>query len=158
VFIRDIKEVAANADTTTRTRGLQCGQALVEAAVAFPLVVLLLLVTVQGALYVHARHVVLGAAREGAHAAATEHATVDECAADGRARADAVLRAGLGDYAQNFQVLDPVIDSTSARVRVQGSFQLMLSGPGSGGPVRIPIAVEARAAREFFDPQGRGGF
>ena len=45
------------------------GQALVEAALSFPLLVLLLLVIVEGALYVHALHVVLGAAREGAHAA-----------------------------------------------------------------------------------------
>ena len=51
------------------------GQALVEAAVSFPLLVLLLLGVVEGALYVHALHVVLGAAREGAHAAAAEHAT-----------------------------------------------------------------------------------
>jgi len=40
----------------------------VEAAVSFPLLVLLLLAIVEGALYVHALHVVLGAAREGAHA------------------------------------------------------------------------------------------
>jgi len=143
---------------TSSARRRRQGQALVEAAVAFPLVVLLLLVTVQGALYVHARHVVLGAAREGAHAAALEHASVEESAAGGRARADAVLRAGLGVYARDFHVLDPVLDTTSALVRIQGWFQLMLSGPGSSGPVRIPLSAEARAAREFFDPQGRGGF
>ena len=158
MFITDASTRHVERGGTSRAYGRRHGQALVEAAVAFPLVVLLLLVTVQGALYVHARHVVLGAAREGAHAAAIEHATVEESAADGRARADAVLRAGLGAYARDFQVLDPVVGNGTALVRVQGSFQLMLGGPGSVGPVRIPISAEARAAREFFDPQGRGGF
>jgi Flp pilus assembly protein TadG len=145
-------------ETGDRDQRRRRGQALVEAAVAFPLVVLLLLVTVQGALYVHARHVVLGAVREGAHAAAMEHATVEEGLADGKVRAQSVLRAGLGQYARDFQVLDPVVDSASVVVQVQGSMRLLLSGPGSSGPVRIPMFAEARATREFFDPQGRGGF
>lgn len=148
----------AKRDTSTGFVRRPHGQALVEAAVAFPLVVLLLLVTVQGALYVHTRHVVLGAAREGAHAAAVEHATADAAVADGRARAEAVLRAGLGQYARDFEVLDPAVDTASVSVQVQGSMPLLLGGPGSAGPVRIPLYAEARATREFFDPQGRGGF
>src|SRR5918911_1812923 len=85
-------------------------QALVEAAVVFPLGVLLLLGLVQGALYVHARHVVLGAARGGAHVAASEHATIDEALADGRARAESVLAAGLGGYAPTLPGLLPTHD------------------------------------------------
>src|ERR1043166_3285441 len=113
--------------TSTRGRPRPLGKrpaparALVEAAVVFPLVVLLLLVLVQGALYVHARHVVLGAAREGAHVAASEQATIDEALADGRARAESVLAAGLGGYAANLQVLDPTDDGGSVVVRIQGS-------------------------------------
>jgi Flp pilus assembly protein TadG len=132
-------------------------QALVEAAVVFPLVVLLL-VLVQGALYVHARHVVLGAAREGAHVAASEHATIDEALADGRARAESVLVAGLGGYAANMQVLDPTDDRGSVVVQIQGSMPLLLAGPGGGSLLQIPLEATARASREFFRPQGGGGY
>ena len=133
-------------------------QALVETAVVFPLVVLLLLVLVQGALYVHARHVVLGAAREGAHVAASEHATIDEALADGRARAESVLAAGLGGYAANMQVLDPTDDGGSVVVQIQGSMPLLLAGPGGGSLLQIPLEATARASREFFRPQGGGGY
>ena len=134
------------------------GQALVEAAVSFPLLVLLLLVVVEGALYVHARHVVLGAAREGAHAAAAEHATVEEAVADGRARAREVLDAGLGEYAVAIQVLDPTIDGGSVLVEVSGAMPLFFGSPGQGGPVQLPLDAQARASREFFRPQGAGGY
>ncbi len=134
------------------------GQALVEAAVSFPLLVLLLLVVVEGALYVHARHVVLGAAREGAHAAAAEHATVEEAVADGRARAREVLDAGLGEYAVAIQVLDPTIDGGSVLVEVRGAMPLFFGSPGQDGPVQLPLDAQARASREFFRPQGAGGY
>src|SRR5690349_25135051 len=94
------------------------GQALVEAAVSFPLLVLLLLAVVEGALYVHALHVVLGAAREGAHAAAAEHATVAEAVEAGRSRARELLQAGLGQYADALQVTDPVLDGGSTVVEI----------------------------------------
>jgi len=134
------------------------GQALVEAAVSFPLLVLLLLAVVEGALYVHALHVVLGAAREGAHAAAAEHATVDEAITDGRARAREVLTAGLGQYANTIQVLDPSVDGGTVVVEVQGTLPLFFGGPGQDAPVQLPLNARARASREFFHPQGAGGY
>ena len=134
------------------------GQALVEAAVSFPLLVLLLLAVVEGALYVHALHVVLGAAREGAHAAAAEHATVNEAVDDGRARAREVLNAGLGRYADALQVLDPALDGGSVVVEVRGALPLFLGGPGQDAPVQLPLNARARASREFFRPQGAGGY
>jgi Flp pilus assembly protein TadG len=129
----------------------------VEAAVSFPLLVLLLLVLVEGALYVHARHVVFGAASEGAHAAAAEHAMVDDAIADGRARAQEVLEAGLGEYAASVQVLDPVVDGGSVVVEVRGSMPVFFGSPGQEGPVALPLDAVARASREFFRPQGMGG-
>lgn len=134
------------------------GQALVEAAVSFPLVVLLLLAIVECALYVHALHVVLGAAREGAHAAAAEHATVEEAVDAGRDRAREVLNAGLGGYAAALQVSDPVLDGGSVLVEIHGAMPLFYGGPGQNAPVQIPLDARARASREFFRPQGADGF
>ena len=134
------------------------GQALVEAAVSFPLLVLLLLIIVEGALYVHALHVVLGAAREGAHAAAAEHATVEDAIVDGRARAREVLEAGLGQYAASIEVLDPALDDGSVVVEVRGSLPLFFGSPGQDSPVQVPLDTRARASREFFRPQGSGGY
>jgi len=134
------------------------GQALVEAAVSFPLLVLLLLVIVEGVLYVHALHVVLGAAREGAQAAAAEHATVEEAVEDGRTRAREVLEGGLGRYAASVEVLDPALDDGSVLVEVRGTMPLFFGGPGQDNPVRFPLDVRARASREFFRPQGAGGY
>jgi Flp pilus assembly protein TadG len=134
------------------------GQALVEAAVSFPLLVLLLLVVVEGALYVHALHVVLGAAREGAHAAAAEHATLEEAVEDGRTRAREVLDAGLGRYAVSVEVLDPAVDYGSVLVEVRGAMPLFFGGPGQDSPLRLPLDARARASREFFHPQRAGGY
>jgi hypothetical protein len=133
------------------------GQALVEAAVSFPLLVLLLLVVVEGALYVHALHVVLGAAREGAHAAAAEHATVQEAVDAGRSRARDVLEAGLGQYADVLQVSDPALDGGSVVVEIHGDLPLFFGGPGQNAPVQLPLDARARASREFFRPQGVEG-
>ncbi len=133
------------------------GQALVEAAVSFPLIVMLLLAVVEGALYVHALHVVLGAAREGAHAAGAEHATVDEAVEAGRSRARDVLAAGLGRYADDLQVTDPVLDGGSVVVEIHGGLPLFFGGPGQDAPVHLPLDARARASREFFRPQGVEG-
>jgi hypothetical protein len=133
-------------------------QALVEAAVTFPLLVLLLLVLVEGALFVHAHHVVLTAAREGALAAASEHASADEAALDGKARATEVLDAGLGQYAAFLQVDDPTFDGGSVVLDIHGSMPLVLGAPGQNGPVRLPLDARARVSREFFHPQGSGGY
>lgn len=134
------------------------GQGLVEAAMCFPLVVLLLLTVVEGALYVHALHVVLGAAREGAHAAAAEHATVEEAVVDGRTRAREVLDAGLGQYADALQITDPVLDGGSVVVEIHGGLPLFFGGPGQNAPVQLPLDARARASREFFRPQGAASY
>lgn len=73
---------------------------LVEAAVAFPLLLLVAIGLVQFALFVHAQHVVTGAAQDGARVAAAE----DRTAADGVAHAQALLRGGLGQSAEAVSV------------------------------------------------------
>lgn len=71
------------------------GQALVEAALAFPLLLLVAIGLVQFALFVHAQQVVTAAVQDGARVAAAE----DRTAADGVAHAQALLGAGLGQSA-----------------------------------------------------------
>jgi Flp pilus assembly protein TadG len=132
--------------------------ATVEAAVTFPLVVLVFLLVVQGALYVHARDVVLGAAREGAHTAAMEHDTIDAALLDGQSRAQAILVAGLGRYARDIPVLPAEDDGGNVVVDIAGSFPLLLPGPGQGGRLTVPLVARARASREVFRPQGEGGY
>src|SRR5689334_14542308 len=68
------------------------GQALVEAAVAFPLLLMMAIALVQFGLYAHASHVVMAAAQEGARVAAAEDGGLHA----GVAQAQAVLQAGLG--------------------------------------------------------------
>lgn len=76
------------------------GQALVETAIAFPLLLIVALGLVQFALFYHAQNVVTGAVQEGARVAAAEDRTL----ADGVAHAEALLRAGLGRNAGDIAV------------------------------------------------------
>jgi hypothetical protein len=85
-------------------------------------------------------------------------ATVDEAITDGRARAREVLAAGLGQYADTIQVLDPSVDGGTVVVEVQGTLPLFFGGPGQDAPVQLPLNARARASREFFHPQGAGGY
>jgi hypothetical protein len=94
------------------------GQALVEAAVALPLLLLAAVGLVQFALVAHAYNVVTGAAQDGARVAAA----VDRTLADGEAHTTALLRAGLG---------------RSATVSVSGAQR------PAGSPEVVEIAVQA---------------
>src|SRR5438046_4853525 len=68
------------------------GQAMAEAAVAFPLLVAAMVGLVQLALVAHAQHVVDAAVQDGARVAAAADGTVEQ----GVSHAEALLRAGLG--------------------------------------------------------------
>jgi len=94
---------------------------LVEAAIAFPLLLLVALGLVQFALYQHAQNVVQAAAEDGARVAAAQGAS----AADGRQRAQGLLDAGLGKAAE----------SPSVEVQFQ---------PSQADPQRVTATVKAR--------------
>src|SRR5215210_3540241 len=98
------------------------GQALLEAAVILPLLLLVALGLVQFALFVHAQHVVTGAVQDGARVAAAHDGSVGR----GVAHARDVLRAGLGRQAD----------------------ELTVTGSGDGGVVRI----EARGTLRLIIP------
>src|SRR5262245_41971857 len=129
----------------------------VEAGISFPLIVAILVLTVQAAMYVHARNVVVWAAREGAHAGAVEHASVDAALEDGRSRAESLLAAGLGGYVRDVESLDVRDDGGHIVVEIRGTYSLLALGPSSAR-LELPLQARARAAYEAFRPQGQGGF
>jgi hypothetical protein len=130
----------------------------VEAAISFPLVVVVFLLTVQGAMYVHARNVVVGAAREGAHAAALEHDTLNEALEDGRQRAASILAAGLGGYAHDIDAIAVDDEGGNIVVEIRGTFSLLAARPGRADRLALPLQARARASYETFRPQGQGGY
>ena len=120
---------------------LAAGQAVVEAAVTLPLLLLVALGLVQFALVAHAQNVVTGAAQDGAHLAAA----IDRTPAEGESHARAVLRAGLG---------------TSARIAVAGEEDgqvVVLTARAELRPIipwtpdaTIPVAARAQMSKERF--------
>jgi Flp pilus assembly protein TadG len=126
-------------------RGQQTGAATAEAALALPLLLLVLLGTIQLALVVHAGHVVTVAAQEGARLAASEDRTPD----DGAAHAAALLRAGLGRSAGAFTVgvayEPPAGDVVVAAVT--GVYPTLAPLPGGGWPLRATARVRAERFR-----------
>src|SRR3712207_5746390 len=92
------RQTCGASSLTPARRGVgtgETGQGTVEAAVAFPLLLVVAVALVQFALYAHAQHVVVAAVQEGARVASGEGRTLGE----GRAYAEALLRAGLGRHA-----------------------------------------------------------
>jgi Flp pilus assembly protein TadG len=118
------------------------GEAFVETAVVGLVVMVLALGVIQFGLWYHAQHVVLGAAQEGAHAAALEGATPSA----GEARAAELATAGLGALSDNVSVSSQASDEI-ATVRVAVSMAPIV-------PLLPAIAVdaEARAFKERFIP------
>lgn len=125
--------------TKSRAEG---GQAFVETALVGLVVMVLALGLLQFGLWYHGQHVVLGAAQEGAHAAALDGSD----AADGKARAVALVRAGLG------AIVDGVSVSSSATDRVATAHvearvtSLIPFFPD------LTLKAEGRAFRERFIP------
>jgi hypothetical protein len=118
---------------------------VVEYVVLLPLGLFVFLVLLQAALYIHARNVAWAAVEEGAYAAAADGATL----ADGRARARALLVAGLGQAGQRLPV-GVQTDGDTVVVDVHGSMGLLVLG--SSGPLQLPLDVRGRAVRETFRP------
>jgi TadE-like protein len=132
----------------TRT-GRKPAQSTVEVALALPTLVLVVLLVLQSALYVHALHVVRSAAQEGARAAAADGASL----ATGEARARALLEAGLGRSGQALSV-SPGEDADGVQVTVRGSLGLLVAGPVRA--LGLPLEAVGRATRESFVPTRSG--
>ncbi|MGD9891047.1 MAG: TadE/TadG family type IV pilus assembly protein [Dehalococcoidia bacterium] len=120
----------------------QPGQALVEAALAFPLLLLVALGLVQFALFAHAQHVVTGAAQDGARVAAAEDGTVE----DGVAHAQAVLRAGLGRSAEEVTV-QGVGDGESVAIEARGRLRMIIPWVADA---TLPLEARSMITKERF--------
>jgi Flp pilus assembly protein TadG len=124
-------------------------QVLVEAAIVFPLVIVVALGLVQFALFEHAQNVVMAAAEDGARVAASEGATE----LDGQQRALQLLHAGLGTYAVGPQAnvaFLPAGVSPPDRVQVRVTAKLRSIVPIPLGDGTLPLAATASMSKEHF--------
>jgi Flp pilus assembly protein TadG len=113
---------------------------MVEAAVAFPVLLIVAIGLVQFALYYHAQNVVTGAVQDGARVAAAEDRTV----ADGVAHAQALLRAGLGQSAGAVAVRGS--DGGDA-VEAQGRLRTIIPWVADAS---LPLGARAVVSKERF--------
>jgi hypothetical protein len=123
-------------------------QALVESALVLPLVVTLSLGVLQVVLYAHAHDVLSSAVQEGARLAAEDGRRLDE----GYARAEALVRAGLGTSVEVVH-LEATRDEDLVALVVDGRMRPILPLPVVGG---LPIHAQSYVSRERFRPAGGG--
>ena len=122
------------------------GQALVETALVFPVLIVVMLGVLQVALYAHARDVVLSAAQEGARLAAEDRRGVE----DGYARIAELARAGLGTTVAPLET-HARSDADVVEFTIDTRLSPIVPLPMTGG---LPIHVRASASREYFRPNG----
>lgn len=127
---------------------LSRGVAMVEMALAFPLLVLVALALVQFALYAHTQNVVVGATQDGARVAANS----DRSISDGIATTQALLQAGLGAGASSVTVQGSD-NSTTVTIITTGSVPTILPLVGSWS---LPVKAQASFSKESF-VVGSGG-
>jgi hypothetical protein len=118
------------------------GQALVEAALTLPMLLIVALALVQFALFVHARHVVTAAVQDGARVAAGAGNTTS----DGLRHAEAILRAGLGRDAQGV-TLQPRETDEVVVMEAEGYLAPIIPWVGSPG---LPLRGRAEISKERF--------
>jgi Flp pilus assembly protein TadG len=122
------------------------GQALVEFALALPLLMLVCLGALQVSLYAHARSVVESSVQEGARLAAEDGRFLEE----GSQRARALVAAGLGNSVEPLQLTgsaDPELVVLRADTALRPIVPLLLPGG-------LPIHIQVSIARERFRPGG----
>ena len=117
-------------------RRRQPAQALVETALSAVQLVVVLALVLNVGLWGHAQNVVTAAVQDGARVAAAQGADL----AHGRARAQALLAAGLGTSAALI-TLAATEDGQSVTFTARGTWRVV-SGPGV--EVGFPIAAESR--------------
>ena len=127
--------------------GRRCpAQALVECALVLPLVLVLTLSMVQLVLYAHAQQVLTSAVQEGARLAAENGRDVEE----GMARAQALVRAGLGTTVEPLR-LEGIPDMEVVTLRADASLRPIVVMPLIG---ELPLHAEGSVSRERFRAGG----
>jgi Flp pilus assembly protein TadG len=137
--------LAARIEPAAKRVGEERGTAVIEGLLAFGLVLLVLALAVQAAVYVHARSVAQTAAQEGARSAAVSGPGA------GTARASTVLRSAGGTGGQLHATASA--GAASVTVSVSGSaprvFPVSLPMPGIAASASLPL--------ERFPTQERRG-
>lgn len=118
------------------------GQVMAEAAIAFPVLLVVAIGLVQFALFYHAHNVVTGAVQDGARVAAAEDRTL----ADGVAHAQTLLRAGLGRSADAVAV-QGAEDAEAVAVEARGQLRTII--PWVAG-VSLPLEARSVMIKERF--------
>jgi Flp pilus assembly protein TadG len=124
------------------------GQITVEMAVVFPLLIMVAMGLVQFALYYHAHNVVEAAVQEGVRVAAAHGATTG----DGKARAQAVLRAGMG-RSSVVDIQTPAAGPDRVTLVAKGSMRTFIpwfSFRSGVTNLRLPLDATASATKERF--------
>jgi Flp pilus assembly protein TadG len=130
--------------TRVEVRQCQRGQGVVEAALTFVLVTVLIGMAVTVAWWAHAQNVVTAAVQDGARAASA----FDGNTARDVAIARQLLRAGLGRSADLVE-LRVTEDSESVTFTARGRWPVV-AGPGV--EVNLPLAAEARVLKDQWRP------
>ena len=126
------------------------GQAMVEGAVALPMLLLSAIALVQFSIFVHARHVIMAAVQDGARVAAATNRTLGEGAAHTRA----LLDAGLGRSATGVEVRAYDWGDTVA-IEAHGRLRTMIPWTADA---TLPLEARSVVSKERFraGPSGAG--
>ena len=127
-------------------RRCAAGQALVEAALVMPVLILMTLGVLQVVLYAHARDVLLTATQDGARLAAEDGGTL----AAGYQRIQSLATAGLGSSVQPLQ-LRCRCDADHVDVSLDTALRPIIPLPFAD---HLPLHVRASVTRERFRPTG----
>jgi TadE-like protein len=122
------------------------GQALVEAALVMPVLILMTLGVLQVVLYAHARDVLLAATQDGARLAAEEGGTLTA----GYARVQSLATAGLGSSVQPLQ-MHCRCDADHVDLSLDTALRPIVPLPFAAD---LPVHVRASVTRERFRPGG----
>jgi hypothetical protein len=123
-------------------RAWQRGQGMVEAAIAFPLLLMTAIGLVQFSLFVHAQNVVTGAVQDGARVAASE----DRALGEGMSHTRALLEAGLGRSIDDLSVTG-TDRADVVTVEARGRLRLIIPWVGDA---TLPVAARSIVSKERF--------
>ena len=128
----------------TRRLREERGDATVEAVLAVPVLLLLIMLVIQFGLYYHASHTAEAAAQEGVRVARAERAS----ATDGQRRAEDFMADAAPTLVDDVTVV-ATRDADVARVDVRGTVHSIVPG------LNLTIHAEAQSPVERFRPDTR---
>jgi len=125
-------------------RRCQPGYALVELVLATPLLLMVVVATIEFAWWGHAQNVVTAAVQDGARIASAQDGSLDR----GVGIAEALLHDGLGPSA-TLVTVQPSEDQDAVTLEARGRWPLL---SGAGVEWSLPLGARARILRERWRP------